>query len=191
MERSAIVTISARMRSPRVIIASIRSVRGEHSGRAARARRAANAFHRRLRRLHGARPPWSRRYPFPSVHGTSGSRSSCSSSRRAMASAWSGSRTRRRAPRGAGPSRCGRAISSGCGRRSSVRPFSGRCSVSEARDPGRRVRRDREPEERSGALRERQRVRRRRVDERSEQKPAVGRTREADRPRAPDAASAP
>jgi len=76
---------------------------------------------RRLRRL-GARPRCSRRRPSCSASAIGALQSSSSSSRRPGASASSDSRTRPTGLHAEGPSRCGRAISSGCGRRSSVRP---------------------------------------------------------------------
>ena len=91
-------------------------------------------------RLRPTRPPPRRRDPQPhgvqqsswrrrrchSASATSAFRWSSSCSRRVAASASSDSRTRPTGPPAEGPSRCGRAISSDCGRRSNARPSSAR-----------------------------------------------------------------
>ena len=122
---------------------------------------------RRRPRPRGARRPSSRRRRFLNTPATSGSRWWCSSSRRLAGSASSASRTRPTARHDAARSRCGRAISSDCGRRSSARPFSRRhsgCSPQPTQPQG------------GPALRGCARAERgRRVDERGEQQPAVGR----------------
>jgi hypothetical protein len=117
------VTILARSRGPPVSVRPVRSARWRRQPR--RALRSPTRP-----RLHGApRRSWRKRR-CSSASATSGSRSSCNFSRRRAASASSASRTRRTDPRDAAPSRCGRAISSGCGRRSSARPSSRRRLVS-------------------------------------------------------------
>ena len=119
------MTISARSRIPRVTVRRLPSTGWRRQPR--------RALRRPTRpRPRGApRRSWRRR-PCSSESVTSGSRSSCSFSRRRVASASSASRTRLTDPRDAAPSRCGRAISSDCGRRSSARPSSRRRSVSRA-----------------------------------------------------------
>ena len=118
------MTLLARTRVPRVTNYPVASP-------AWRLPRRASGNRRRPRRR-GAPRPWSRRRPFRNGWATSASPWWCSSSMRRAGSVSSGSHTRPTGQPGVAPSRCGRATSSDCGRRSSARPFSRRCSVSSA-----------------------------------------------------------
>ncbi len=108
------MTLSARSRVPRVT-GSVLASCAWRPGRRSRRRR-------RARRPRGAQPRSSRRPSCRSESATSGSPSSCSSSRPRAASTSSVSPTRPTGRPGEVPSRCGRATSSDCGRRSNARP---------------------------------------------------------------------
>ena len=125
------MTILARSRSPPVTGAGLGSRHGSGDGEQTGGRDTLGCGMR-----------WSRRWPSLSGSATSGSPSSSNFSRRVTASASSATRTRLRDPLAGVPSRCGRATSSDCGRRSSARPFCEKplgCDRAHARSPHARI----------------------------------------------------